>query len=118
MDVIDIMDTHSEEVAENTETAIMPIAQTLPSLISLLATLGTTKFYMYPKANAYDNAYADFLKSPSGKELNDIIVKLQKNIKDSPVNNPLNEVRIGLPGKLSNLFGKKINGYKPKRNSA
>lgn len=75
MDVIDIMDTHSEEVAENTETAIMPIAQTLPSLISLLATLGTTKFYMYPKANAYDNAYADFLKSPSGKELNDIIVK-------------------------------------------
>ncbi len=114
MDVIDIMDTHSEEVAENTETAIMPIAQTLPSLISLLATLGTTKFYMYPKANAYDNAYADFLKSPSGKELNDIIVKLQKNIKDSPVNNPLNEVRIGLPGKLSNLFGKKLTDINPK----
>ena len=45
MDVIDIMDTHSEEVAENTETAIMPIAQSFPGLASALAILGMGKFY-------------------------------------------------------------------------
>jgi len=113
MDVIDIMDTHSEEVAENTETAIMPIAQSLPSLASLLAVIGTAKFYIEPHANIHDKAYKNFINSPKGKELTDIILKLKENIKNNPENNPLSEVKIGAPGFLSRIMGNRLTEITP-----
>ena len=41
IDVVDIMDNHSENVAENVETAVSPLV----SLAPLLATLGTGAYY-------------------------------------------------------------------------
>ena len=42
IDVVDIMDNHSENVAENVETAVSPLV----SLAPLLATLGTGAYYI------------------------------------------------------------------------
>ena len=110
MDVVDIMDTHSEEVAENTETAIMPIAQSLPSLVSLLSMFGITKFYVMPKGKAYDEAIHNFvfskLKSTpkqdgikasyteNGRELYSLINQLKEKAKSNPEGN-LSKIKLG-----------------------
>lgn len=109
MDVIDIMDTHSEEVAENTETAIMPIAQSLPSLVSLLSMFGVTKFYTAPQGKAYDKAVNDFVFSKfkpetkfdiaktsytkNGEELYSLVNNLKEKVKNNP-DSPLTKIKL------------------------
>ncbi len=108
MDVIDIMDTHSEEVAENTETAIMPIAQSFPALVSLLTMFGTIKFYLMPKSNAYDKALQGFMNSDAGIETKNIVEKLRDNIKTQPKNGPLDKIKLSEVDLMTNITGRKL----------
>ncbi len=122
MDVIDIMDTHSEEVAENTETAIMPIAQSLPSLASALTILGMGKFYTVPKMEAYDKAIDNFIYknfnvkdkkveiqyTQSGRELFTIIEKLKEKAKNNPDDSTLSKIKLGDADFLVQFTGTKL----------
>lgn len=123
MDVVDIMDTHSEEVAENTETAIMPIAQSLPSLVSLLSMFGITKFYVMPKGKAYDEAIHNFvfskLKSTpeqdgikasyteNGRELFLLTDQLKEKAKSNPESN-LSKIKLGAISSSIPIGGKSL----------
>jgi len=75
MDVIDIMDTHSEEVGENVETVVMPIAQTIPSLIGIPSVLLGGLLGIKSVKNHYNNVN-DFFKTEDGQNLTKIIDKL------------------------------------------
>ncbi len=122
MDVIDIMDTHSEEVAENTETAIMPIAQSFPGLASALAILGMGKFYTMPKAHAYDEAVDNFVYkefnvknkiarakyTKNGGELFTIIEKLREKAKNAPNDAVLSKIKLGDTDFLLQFMGTKL----------
>lgn len=122
MDVIDIMDTHSEEVAENTETAIMPVAQSIPGLASALTILGMGKFYTMPKANAYDKAVDNFVYkdfnvknkiarvkyTKNGGELFTIIEKLREKAKNAPNDAVLSKIKLGDTDFLLQFMGTKL----------
>ncbi|MBR5304509.1 MAG: hypothetical protein IKU37_06755 [Candidatus Gastranaerophilales bacterium] len=69
MDVVDIMDTHSEEVAENTETAVMPIAQLAPILGLLGSTIGAG-FIGWSKIKNIGKKFDEFHATDLGKEYN------------------------------------------------
>lgn len=97
MDVIDIMDTHSEEVAENTETAIMPFAQLAPMLTGLAAAFGLGKFAIMPAAKKYDKAYGEFRKA-HGDELQKMAKELAEKIANSPQNKKLAKIKMTYPG--------------------
>ncbi len=122
MDVIDIMDTHSEEVAENTETAVMPIAQTFPALASLFTMLGVGKLYTIPKGKAYDNAVNNFIFSKfdkqdagidvkftkNGSELFTIIEKLKEKAKNAPDNEILSKIKLAEVDFMLPITGTKL----------
>lgn len=76
MDTIDIMDTHSEEVAENTETVIMPLAALLPTLSTSLVALGSFFGLLKPANIKESKASRDFNKSAEGERLSEIFYTL------------------------------------------
>ncbi len=97
MDVIDIMDTHSEEVAENTETVIMPLAQLAPSITGLASAFGLGKFAVMPAVKKYDKAYNEFRKTHS-EELQKMVQELAEKISNSSENKNLAKIKITYPG--------------------
>lgn len=69
MDIIDIMDAHSEDVAENTETATVPFQALVPYFATLLSSAISGKFVMFPAQNALNKAYSEFVDSEQVKNL-------------------------------------------------
>ena len=62
MDVVDIMDNHSESVAENVETALEPIVAGIPLLTAFGSALAYAKFIanpMYKKIWAVEDKLAN-----------------------------------------------------------
>ena len=65
IDIVDIMDTHSEDVAENTETATM-LPQALVPMFALYGGGGLmAKFVLLPALEEYENTRYDFIKNNS-----------------------------------------------------
>lgn len=80
MDVIDIMDTHSEEVAENVEESVIPAVASLP-ILSLfgLGFLGC-KFGIEPLSEKYNKEIREFFSNNREiYNLRDILSKLKAN---------------------------------------
>ena len=48
IDVVDIMDNHSESVAENVETAVQPIVAGIPIITALGSTIAYAKYIVNP----------------------------------------------------------------------
>ncbi len=84
MDVVDIMDTHSEEVSENIEQAIMPVAQLTPMLSTELLMLLLGKFKLAPVMNKYSKAVNAFLDKEDYRALAETLEK--KGIKGATWN--------------------------------
>ncbi len=82
MDIVDIMDTHSEEVAENTETAVMPFAMLVPLVTGGLSAFALNKFSLKPAKTKFDNATNTFLASDKGIEL----FKISKDLRELAAN--------------------------------
>ncbi len=82
MNIVDTMDTYSEEVAENVETTIMPVAQLAPLGLTTASALLNVKFNITPAADAYDKAVSAFHASDDGKKLSEVAKKL-KQFKDA-----------------------------------
>ena len=76
MDIVDIMDTHSEEVAENTETAIMPLAMLLPLTAAGLSGWTLKKTILNPAYTKLNEANKVFMQSDKGVELVEISKQL------------------------------------------
>ncbi len=77
INTIDIMDTHSEEVAENTETAVMPFAGLAPLALSLIPGFPAYK-NIERLAREKNEAIDNFLyKSNAGQELKDLVNELE-----------------------------------------
>lgn len=64
IDVVDIMDNHSESVAENVETAVQPIVAGIPIITALGSTLAYAKYI----ANPLDNKIWDLEEKLSQNE--------------------------------------------------
>ncbi len=81
INTIDIMDNHSEEVAENTETVVMPLAGLANMLLPLIP--GVPAFKIYQKEQAKHKELVNtFLNSESGEGLRNLVNEIQnKNIK-------------------------------------
>ncbi len=82
MNTVDIMDTHSEEVSENVETTIMPLAQLAPLLALIGSGGGIGKFVINPLSKAHNKAYSSFMQSETGEKIVEIAQKYSKDLKD------------------------------------
>ncbi len=90
MDVVDVMDQHSEDIAENVETATIGPLSSIPILATLLSFFGIGKFIINPQSNKISEIQKKFVKDNEEK-----IKKLVENFrKESPLNKGLKDVQI------------------------
>ena len=69
IDIIDIMDTHSEDVAEKTETVTTPIQGLIPYATTLLSSFAGFKFIVEPAAKALNKVRSEFLENEEVKKI-------------------------------------------------
>lgn len=107
MDVVDIMDTHSEEVAENVETAVIPINEIAPLLGFFGSTLGVSKFVFNPAEKANWDAISNFNKSDKGQELKEIARELAEKAKKADIKDDISKLKLHEWSDGADLFKKK-----------
>ncbi len=78
MDVVDIMDTHSENVSENVETTTQPFAQLIPFGATAATFIGTFKYVGEPANRALGKAKRNFYNTQDGKRWGDITDRLKQ----------------------------------------
>ncbi len=61
IDIVDIMDAHSEDVAEKTETATAPIQALIPYFTLLFSGFASYKTLIKPAINDMDKAHTEFI---------------------------------------------------------
>jgi len=112
MNVIDIMDTHSEDIAENTETAVMPFAALAPLATLFASGALALKFIIEPSHKKFDEALTAFYNTENGTALNKIY-EILKNRKDEleksnslEINSDITKLKLGYFDS-KNLFNKK-----------
>ena len=71
IDVIDIMDNHSESVAENVETATQPLVALSPYFGLGIAGLGAYKGIYRPKLDKFQKFEKEFFESEDFKKFNE-----------------------------------------------
>ena len=69
IDIVDIMDAHSEDVAEKTETATAPFQALIPYVATLLSSVISGKFIMLPAQKAIDKAHYEFVNNEQVENL-------------------------------------------------
>lgn len=67
VDVIDIMDTHSEDVAENVETLSAPIEEAIPAILTTASIPLVGKLLIEPAAKKYEEISSNFIKNNKDK---------------------------------------------------
>lgn len=82
IDITDIMDSHSEDVAESTETATMLPQSIAPFATTIASGLGVYKFLYSPSAEKYEKFYKDFLNKNYAEYSSWANTIQEKNIKN------------------------------------
>lgn len=80
MDVVDIMDQHSEDVAENVETATLPIPMLLPVATMLVGLFATYKAYLGPKLKKVTALNKEF-ENKNKEKIETILAKVKAELK-------------------------------------
>ena len=86
MDIVDIMDAHSEDVAEKTETATAPLQALIPYVATIGSFFASLKFIFQPMSKALSKAQNEFLNN---KE----VIGLVEKIKDYGYNNDISDLK-------------------------
>ena len=86
IDIVDIMDAHSEDVAEKTETATAPFEAIIPYLATIGSFLGSSKFVFTPASKALMEARNKFTDN---KE----VIELAKKIQNYGYNNDISDLK-------------------------
>lgn len=77
VDVVDIMDQHSEDIAENVETATALPMLAIPIISGVVAAVAGWKFILSPANKKYDKKVEEFTKT-HGKKIYDLQDKIYK----------------------------------------
>ena len=80
IDVVDIMDQHSEDIAENVETVTEPIVGLSPFIAGLIGLGASYKTLIGPAANNEEKIFQAFRKNPEVKNLVEKINEADKKI--------------------------------------
>lgn len=119
IDAIDVMDNHSESVAENVETATEPFVFLAPFLGTLTGGIIGFKAFINPAAKNIDKCKDDVLNSEAAKNLYSRFSKDDKNIKQ--IRDLINKKRVSKienrelrieAEKLIAKYNKKVAPYK------
>lgn len=82
IDIVDIMDAHSEDVAEKTETATAPFQALIPYAATMLSLFGSIKFISSPAINAADKVRKNFYES---SEVEQLVKKITKYAQENDI---------------------------------
>lgn len=102
VDVIDIMDTHSEDVAENVETLSAPIEEGAPILLMLASLLFTGKFLAMPAYKKYNQTSSNFIENNKSA-----IDAIKNTVEEYSKQNPNSKIETNAVNKALN----KITGF-------
>lgn len=83
IDIVDIMDNHSENVSENVETASAPLASLITMVTSLGGMFYINKKYSSPLINKIENIRKNYVESDKAKDLVNRIREFHQNIPEA-----------------------------------